>query len=77
MDQWAIHTEVLRYRENDKERHVVEAEIAELTMCANTLQELLDNCKHCLEAVGIPHLLRNLEGHANVPHSAHNTARRG
>jgi hypothetical protein len=56
---------------------VVEAEIAELTARANTLQERLDNCKHRLEAVGIPHLLRNLEEHANVPHSARNTVRRG
>jgi len=77
MDQWAIHTEVLQYRENDKERHVVEAEIAELTVHANTLQERLDNCKHCLEAAGIPHLLHNLEGHADVPHSACNTVRCG
>jgi hypothetical protein len=74
MDQWAVHAEVLRYQENDKERHVVEAEIAELTTCANTLQECLDNCKHHLEAAGIPHLLHNLEGHANMPRSAHNTA---
>ena len=77
MDQWAIHAEVLRYRENDEERHVVEAEIAELTAHANTLQERLDNCKHCLEAAGIPHLLHNLEGRADVPCSARNTARRG
>jgi hypothetical protein len=77
MDQWAIHAEVLRYQENDEERRVVEAEIAELTARANTLQEHLDNCKHRLEAAGIPHLLRNLEGHADVPRAAHNTARHG
>jgi hypothetical protein len=74
IDQWAIHTEVLWYRENDEECCVVEAEIVELTACANTPQERLDNCKHHLEAVGIPHLLRNLEGRADVPRSARNTA---
>ena len=56
---------------------MVEAKIAELTVRANTLQERLDNCKHHLKAAGIPHLLRNLEGHADVPHSARNTARHG
>jgi hypothetical protein len=56
---------------------MVEAEIVELTVCANTLQERLDNCKHRLEVVGIPHLLRNLEGRTNIPHSARNTAHRG
>jgi hypothetical protein len=76
MDQWAIHAEVLQYQENDEERCMVEAKIAELTARANTLQEHLDNCKHHLEAAGIPHLLCNLKGHANVPCSARNTARR-
>ena len=53
---------------------MVEAEIVELTVHANILQERLDNCKHHLKAVGIPHLLQNLEGCTNIPHSAHNTA---
>jgi hypothetical protein len=77
MDQWAIHAEVLRYRENDKECCMVEAKIAELTTHANTLQEHLDNCKHRLKAAGIPHLLRNLEGRTNIPRSAHITVRCG
>jgi hypothetical protein len=74
MDQWAVHAEVLRYQENDEERRMVEAEITELTARANTLQEHLDNCKHHLEAAGIPHLLRNLKGCADIPCAARNTA---
>jgi hypothetical protein len=77
MDQWAIHAEVLHYQENDKECCVVEAEITELTTHANTLQEHLDNCKHHLKATGIPHLLRNLKGHTNIPCSARITVRCG
>jgi hypothetical protein len=77
MDQWAVHAKVLRYQENNEEHRVVEAEIAELTTRANTLQECLDNCKHRLEVAGIPHLLCNLKGRANLLRGAHNTARRG
>jgi hypothetical protein len=39
LDQWAVHTEVLRYRENDKERRVIETEVAELTSRLAVLQE--------------------------------------
>ena len=74
MDQSAIHAEVLQYQENDEEHHMVKAEIAELTVRANTLQERLDNCKHRLKVAGIPHLLRNLEGRTDVPRAARNTA---
>jgi hypothetical protein len=31
LDQWAVHAEVLRYRENDEERRVIKTEVAELT----------------------------------------------
>jgi hypothetical protein len=31
LDQWVVHAEVLRYRENDEERCVIETKVAELT----------------------------------------------
>jgi len=37
--QWAVHAEVLRYRENDEERRVIETEVAELTGQLAILQE--------------------------------------
>jgi hypothetical protein len=31
LDQWAVHAEVLHYRENNEECRVIETEVAELT----------------------------------------------
>jgi hypothetical protein len=31
LDQWAVHAEVLGYRENDEERCIIETKVAELT----------------------------------------------
>jgi hypothetical protein len=42
---------------NEGMTHVVEAEVVELTGCLSVLQDYLDNCKHHLEALGIPLLL--------------------
>jgi hypothetical protein len=39
LDQWAVHAEVLRYRENDEERRVIETEVTELTIRLTVLQE--------------------------------------
>jgi hypothetical protein len=39
LDQWAVHAEVLRYRENDEEHRVIETKVAELTARLTILQE--------------------------------------
>jgi hypothetical protein len=77
LDQWAVHAEVLRYRENNEERHVIETKIAELTAQLAVLQERLDNGRACLKASEVPCMLRNLEGHADIPRGARGPARQG
>jgi hypothetical protein len=57
LDQWAVHAEILCYRENDEERRVIETEVAELTGQLAVLQERLDNGRACLEASEVPHML--------------------
>jgi len=74
LDQWAVHAEVLRYRENDEERRVIETEVAELTGQLAILQEHLDNGRARLEAAEVPCMLRNLKGCADIPHSARGPA---
>jgi len=70
LDQWAVHAEVLCYRENDEERRVIETKVAELTARLAVLQERLDNGRACLEASEVPHMLQNLEGHTDIPRGA-------
>jgi hypothetical protein len=77
LDQWAVHAEILHYREDDEERHIIETEVAELTGRLAVLQERLDNGRACLEASEVPCMLRNLEGHADIPRGAREPARRG
>jgi hypothetical protein len=77
LDQWAVHAEVLHYRENDEEHRVIETEVAELTGRLAVLQERLDNGRARLEAAEVPHMLRNLKGHADIPRGARGPARRG
>jgi hypothetical protein len=77
LDQWAVHAEVLRYRENDEERHIIKTEVAELTSRLTVLQERLDNGRARLKALEVPRMLRNLEGRADIPRSARGPARRG
>jgi hypothetical protein len=77
LDQWAVHAEVLHYRENDEERRVIETEVAELTGRLTVLQEQLDNGRARLEAAEVPCMLRNLEGRADIPRGARGPARQG
>jgi hypothetical protein len=77
LDQWAVHAEVLHYRENNEERRVIETEVAELTSRLAVLQERLDNGRARLEASEVPRMLRNLEGRANIPRSTRGPAHRG
>jgi hypothetical protein len=74
LDQWAVQTEILHYRENNEERHVIETEVAELTGRLAVLQERLDNGRAHLEASEVPRMLRNLEGHADTPRSTRGPA---
>ena len=69
LDQWAVHTEVLRYQENDEECRVIKTEVTELTGRLAVLQEQLDNGRARLKASEVPRMLRNLKGRANIPHS--------
>jgi len=39
LDQWAVYTEVLCYRENNEEHRIIETEVAELTTRLAVLQE--------------------------------------
>jgi len=75
LDQWAVHTEVLHYRENDEEHRVIKTEVAELTGQLAVLQEQLDNGRARLEAAEVPHMLRNLEGRADIPCGTRGPAR--
>jgi hypothetical protein len=77
LDQWAVHAEVLRYRENDEERRVIETEVAELTSRLAVLQERLDNGRARMEAAEVPRMLRNLEGRADIPRGVRGPPRRG
>jgi hypothetical protein len=77
LDQWAVHAEILRYRENNEERHVIETEVAELTSRLAVLQERLDNGRVRLEASEVPRMLQNLEGCANIPRGAQGPPCRG
>jgi hypothetical protein len=47
LDQWAVHAEVLHYRENNEEHRVIKTEVAELTGRLAVLQERLDNGCYC------------------------------
>jgi hypothetical protein len=75
LDQWAVHAKVLRYRENNEERRIIETEVAELTSRLAVLQERLDNGRAHLEVSEVPRMLQNLEGHTDIPHSIQGPAR--
>jgi len=64
---WEPYAEIVRYRRFKQERRLIEAEITELTGRCALLQESISNCRRQLEAGGVPFLLRNLEGRANLP----------
>ena len=64
---WEPYAEVVRYHRWEQERRLIETEITKLTSRCALLQESISNCHGRLEAGGIPFLLRNLEGRANLP----------
>ena len=47
----------------------MDTEISKLMGHCAILQEAINNCRGRLEAGGVPFLLRNLKGHANLPRS--------
>ncbi len=65
---WEPYAEIVRYRCWEQEHRLINAEITELTSHCTLLQESISNCQGRLEAGGVPFLLRNLEGRANLPH---------
>jgi hypothetical protein len=77
LDQWAVHTEVLCYQENDEEHCIIETKVAELTGRLAVLQEQLDNGRAHLKVSEVPRMLRNLEGCTDIPHGIRGPARRG
>ena len=64
---WEPYAKIVRYCRWEQERHLLDAEISELTGRVCLLQESIDNCRGRLKAGGVPFLLHNLEGHANLP----------
>jgi len=64
---WEPYTEIVCYCRWEQEHRLINAEISELTGRCALLQESIDNCHGRLEAGGIPFLLCNLKGRANLP----------
>ncbi|SRR6266851_9328819 len=64
---WEPYAEIVCYRRFEQERRLIEAEITELTGHCALLQESISNCRGQLEAGGVPFLLHNLEGRAELP----------
>jgi hypothetical protein len=79
LPDWGAYAEVMRYRRDDTERRSLEADIEELNTRLRACQERLEGTRHRMEAGGLPHQLRNLEGRGDFerPFRRAQYARRG
>jgi len=67
LDNWATHTEIMRYHRIDTERHQIKEELATLQAQLSLNNEALDGCRFRIEASRVPHQLHNLQGRSNFP----------
>ncbi len=68
LDDWATHTEIMRYHCIDTERHIIEEELATLRAQLSLNNEALDGCWFCIEASRVLYQLRNLQGRSDFPY---------
>jgi hypothetical protein len=62
LPDWAAYAEVVRYcREQTTLRHL-QYDLEELQAKVNASRTRLDDCRHRMEAAGLPHQLRALQG---------------
>src|SRR6266853_3182849 len=57
LDDWAAHTEIMRYHHIDTECHEIEEELAILRARLSLNNEAFDGCRYCIEASRVPHML--------------------
>ena len=67
LDNWATHTEIMRYHRIDTKRHEIKEEMAMLQARLSLDNEALDSCRFQIEVSRVPHMLCNLQGWSDFP----------
>jgi len=67
LDNWAAHTEIMRYRHIDTECHKIELKLAILQAHLALNNKALNRCRFHIEASRVPHQLCNLQGRSDFP----------